>query len=82
MSEARSMLREVARLGNSIPRGHSLDCSTNGFARGPHRCSPGATVRPDSIILELSDLQLQREALDASISSKGPKPISQTSEFR
>jgi HlyD family secretion protein len=32
---------------------------------------PGAIVKPDSVILELSDLQLQREALDAEYQLKG-----------
>jgi len=38
---------------------------------------PGAIVKPDSVILELSDLQLQRDALDAEFSSKECKPITQ-----
>jgi HlyD family secretion protein len=32
---------------------------------------PGAIVKPDSVILELSDLQLQRDALDAEYQLKG-----------
>src|SRR5438094_539283 len=65
------MLREVRGLGTLIPEDIRWIAAQTDSHVDRIVLRPGATVRPDSIILELSDLQLQREALDAEYQLKG-----------
>src|ERR1700686_442426 len=65
------MLREVRGLGTLVPEDIRwiplpLDSRVEGIV-----LRPGAGVKPDSVILELSDPQLQRDALDAEYLLKG-----------
>src|SRR5277367_5496039 len=65
------MLREVRGLGTLIPVDiRWIPAQTEG--RVDHIVlRPGATVKPDSIILELSNPELQRDTLDAEYQLKG-----------
>jgi len=65
------MLREVRGLGTLVPEDirwlpAQTECRVDKIV-----LRPGAVVKPDSIILELSDPQLQRDALDAEYLLKG-----------
>jgi len=65
------MLREVRGLGTLVPEDiRWLPAQTDSKVE-KIVLRPGAIVRPDSIILELSDPQLQRDALDAEYQLKG-----------
>ena len=59
------MLREVRGLGTLIPEDIRWIAAQTDSHVDRVVLHPGALVKPDSIILELSDLQLQRDALDA-----------------
>src|SRR5437660_9623356 len=65
------MVRDVHGLGTLVPEDiRWLPAQTDsGVERWVLR--PGAIVKPDSIIMELSDPTLQREALDAEFQLKG-----------
>jgi HlyD family secretion protein len=65
------MLREVRGLGTFIPEDIRWIAAQTDSHVDRIVLRPGATVKPNSIILELSDLQLQREALDAEYQLKG-----------
>ena len=66
-----SMLREVHGLGTLVPEDiRWIPAQTNSTVERIV-LRPGANVRPDSIILELSDPQLQRDMLDAQYLLKG-----------
>jgi HlyD family secretion protein len=65
------MLREVRGLGTLIPEDIRWIAAQTDSHVERIVLRPGAKVKPDSIILELSDLQLQREALDAEYQLKG-----------
>ncbi len=65
------MLREVRGLGTLVPEDihwipAQTECRVDRIV-----LRPGAIVKPDSIILELSDPQLQRDAVDAEYQLKG-----------
>jgi HlyD family secretion protein len=65
------MVREVRGLGTLVPEDiHWLPAQTDSKV-DKIVLRPGAIVKPDSIILELSDPQLQRDALDAEYQLKG-----------
>jgi len=65
------MVREVRGLGTLVPEDiHWLPAQTDSKV-DKIVLRPGAVVKPDSIILELSDPQLQRDALDAEYQLKG-----------
>ena len=65
------MLREMRGLGTLIPEDiRWIPAQTD--SRVDHIViRPGAVVKPDSIILELSNPELQRDALDAEYQLKG-----------
>src|SRR5205807_8414828 len=65
------MLREVRGLGTLIPEDIRWIAAQTDSHVDRIVLRPGAIVKPDSVILELSDLQLQREALDAEYQLKG-----------
>jgi HlyD family secretion protein len=66
-----SMLREVHGLGTLVPEDiRWIPAQTNSTVERIVQ-RPGAIVRPNSIILELSDPQLQRDLLDAQYQLKG-----------
>jgi len=66
-----SMLREVHGLGTLVPEDiRWIPAQTNSSVERIV-LRPGANVRPDSIILELNDPQLQRDMLDAQYLLKG-----------
>jgi len=59
------MLREVRGLGTLVPEEIRWIPAQTDSRVDQIRIRPGAVVRPETIILELSDPQLQRDALDA-----------------
>src|SRR5882724_935495 len=59
------MLREVRGLGTLVPEEIRWIPAQSDSRVDQIRIRPGAMVRPETIILELSDPQLQRDALDA-----------------
>ena len=65
------MLREVRGLGTLVPEDIRWLPAQTDSKVDKIVLRPGAVVRPDSIILELSDPQLQRDALDAEFLLKG-----------
>jgi HlyD family secretion protein len=66
-----SMLREVHGLGTLVPEDiRWIPAQTNSTVERIVQ-RPGAIVHPNSIILELSDPQLQRDLLDAQYQLKG-----------
>src|SRR6266699_3180840 len=65
------MLREVHGLGTLVPEDIRWIAAQTDSHVDRVVLHPGAIVKPDSVILELSDLQLQREALDAEYQLKG-----------
>jgi HlyD family secretion protein len=65
------MLREVRGLGTLIPEDIRWIPAQTDSRVDRIVLRPGAIVKPDSIILELSDPQLQRDALDAEYQLKG-----------
>jgi HlyD family secretion protein len=65
------MLREVRGLGTLVPEEIRWIAAQTDSRVDRIVLHPGAIVKPDSIILELSDLQLQRDALDAEYQLKG-----------
>ncbi len=67
------MLREVRGLGTLVPEDIRWIPAQTDSRVERIVLRPGAVVKPDSIILELSDPQLQRDALDAEFLLKGAK---------
>ena len=65
------MLREVRGLGTLIPEDIRWIAAQTDSRVHRWVLRPGAIVKPDSIIMELSDPTLQREALDAEFLLKG-----------
>src|SRR6266700_3409425 len=65
------MLREVRGLGTLIPEDIRWIAAQTDSHVDRIVLRPGAIVKPASVILELSDLQLQREALDAEYQLRG-----------
>src|SRR2546428_10827845 len=65
------MLREVRGLGTLVPEDIRWIPAQTDSKVDRIVLRPGAIVKPNSVILELSDLQLQREALDAEYQLKG-----------
>jgi HlyD family secretion protein len=65
------MLREVRGLGTLIPEDIRWIPAQTDSRVDRIVLRPGAIVRPDSIIVELSDPQLQRDTLDAEYQLKG-----------
>jgi len=65
------MLREVRGLGTLVPEDIRWIAAQTDSHVDRVVLHPGAIVKPDSIILELSDLQLQRDALDAEYQLRG-----------
>lgn len=65
------MLREVRGLGTLIPEDIRWIPAQTDSRVDRIVLRPGAIVKPDSTILELSDPQLQRDALDAEYQLKG-----------
>jgi HlyD family secretion protein len=65
------MLREVRGLGTLIPEEIRWIPAQTDSRVDRIVLRPGAIVKPDSIILELSNLELQRDALDAEYLLKG-----------
>jgi HlyD family secretion protein len=65
------MLREVRGLGTLVPEDIRWIAAQTDSRVDRIVLHPGASVKPDSIILELSDLQLQRDALDAEYQLRG-----------
>src|SRR6266581_8201102 len=65
------MLREVRGLGTLVPEDIRWIAAQTDSHVDRIVLHPGAIVKPDSIILELSDLQLQRDALDAEYQLRG-----------
>jgi HlyD family secretion protein len=65
------MLREVRGLGTLIPEDIRWIPAQTDSRVERIVLRPGAIVRPDSIIVELSDPQLQRDTLDAEYQLKG-----------
>jgi HlyD family secretion protein len=59
------MLREVRGLGTLVPEEIRWIPAQTDSRVDQIRIRPGAVVKPETIILELSDPQLQRDALDA-----------------
>lgn len=59
------MLREVRGLGTLVPEEIRWIPAQTDSRVDQIRIRPGAVVKPETVILELSDPQLQREALDA-----------------
>src|SRR5258708_12996234 len=68
------MLREVRGLGTLVPEDIRWIAAQTDSHVDRVVLHPGAIVKPDSVILELSDLQLQRDALDAEYHLKGGQP--------
>src|SRR6267378_5289899 len=66
-----AMLREVRGLGTLVPEDIRWIAAQTDSHVDRIVLHPGAIVKPDSIILELSDLQLQRDALDAEYQLRG-----------
>jgi HlyD family secretion protein len=65
------MVREVRGLGTLVPEDIRWIPAQTDSRVERWVLRPGAIVRPDSIIMELSDPTLQREALDAEFQLKG-----------
>ena len=65
------MLREVRGLGTLVPEDIRWIPAQTDSRVERWVLRPGAVVKPDSIIMELSDPTLQREALDAEFQLKG-----------
>jgi HlyD family secretion protein len=65
------MLREVRGLGTLVPEDIRWIAAQTDSRVDKWVLRPGAIVKPDSIIMELSDPQLQRDALDAEYQLKG-----------
>src|SRR5712672_4190110 len=65
------MLREMRGLGTLVPEDIRWIAAQTDSHVDRVVLHPGAIVKPDSVILELSDLQLQRDALDAEYQLKG-----------
>src|ERR1700674_1930538 len=65
------MLREVHGLGTLVPEDIRWIPAQTDSRVDRIVLRPGAIVKPDSVILELSDPQLQRDALDAEYLLKG-----------
>ncbi len=65
------MLREVRGLGTLVPEDIRWIPAQTDSRVDKIVLRPGAIIRPESIILELSDPQLQRDALDAEYQLKG-----------
>jgi HlyD family secretion protein len=65
------MLREVRGLGTLIPEDIRWIAAQTDSRVDRIVLRPGAIVKPDSIILELSDPELQRNTLDAEFQLKG-----------
>ncbi len=65
------MLREVRGLGTLVPEDIRWIPAQTDSRVDKIVLRPGATIKPESIILELSDPQLQRDALDAEYQLKG-----------
>src|SRR5467141_2541543 len=65
------MLREVRGLGTLVPEEIRWIAAQTDSRIDRWVLRPGAIVKPDSIIMELSDPTLQREALDAEFQLKG-----------
>jgi HlyD family secretion protein len=65
------MLREVRGLGTLVPEDIRWIPAQTDSRVDRWVLRPGAIVKPDSIIMELSDPTLQREALDAEYQLKG-----------
>src|ERR1700730_10091904 len=65
------MLREVRGLGTLIPEDIRWIPAQTDSRVDRIVLRPGAIVKPDSIIVELSDPQLQRDALDAEYQLRG-----------
>jgi HlyD family secretion protein len=65
------MLREVRGLGTLVPEDIRWIPAQTDSRVDRWVLRPGAIVKPDSIIMELSDPQLQRDALDAEYQLKG-----------
>jgi HlyD family secretion protein len=65
------MLREVRGLGTLVPEDIRWIPAQTDSRVERWVLRPGAIVKPDSIIMELSDPTLQREALDAEFQLKG-----------
>src|ERR1700739_1840189 len=65
------MLREVHGLGTLGPEDIRWIAAQTDSHVDRVVLHPGAMVKPDTIILELSDLQLQRDALDAEYQLRG-----------
>lgn len=65
------MLREVRGLGTLVPEDIRWIPAQTDSRVERIVLRPGALVRPDSMILELSDPQVQRDALDAEYQLKG-----------
>ncbi len=65
------MLREVRGLGTLVPEDIRWIPAQTDSRVDKIVLRPGAIIKPESIILELSDPQLQRDALDAEYQLKG-----------
>src|ERR1700745_1716945 len=65
------MLREVRGLGTLVPEDIRWIPAQTDSRVEKWVLRPGAIVKPDSVIMELSDPTLQREALDAEFQLKG-----------
>src|SRR5713226_5430780 len=65
------MLREVRGLGTLVPEEIRWIPAQTDSRVDRIVLRPGAVVKPESIILELSDPQLQKDALDAEFLLKG-----------
>src|SRR5579864_7095385 len=65
------MLRDMHGLGTLVPEDIRWIAAQTDSHVDRVVLHPGAVVKPDSIILELSDLQLQRDALDAEYQLRG-----------
>jgi HlyD family secretion protein len=65
------MLREVRGLGTLVPEDIRWIPAQTDSRVDRWVLRPGASVKPDSIIMELSDPNLQRDALDAEFQLKG-----------
>src|SRR4029077_7783073 len=65
------MLREVRGLGTLVPEDIQWIPAETDSRVDRIVLRPGAAVKPDSVILELSDPQLQRDTLDALFQLKG-----------
>src|SRR6202048_5210462 len=65
------MLREVRGLGTLVPEDIRWVAAQTDSRVDRWVLRPGAIVKPDSIIMELSDPELQRNTLDAEFQLKG-----------